>query len=138
MDSDEEWPCFYSDVDEARPDVAHYFNELSRNNHFVTAEDLSDALLENPEGIFLLDIREEEYYEREHIEGAVHIWWHDVGDRLEELPKDKPIVVVCNTGQSAAQLVGVLQSLGYRIYSLLGGMNNGWLPEGYPVITIQE
>lgn len=61
--------------------------------------------------------------------------WSEVNKFIEEdiLPKDKKIIVVCYTGQTAGQIVGVLKLLGYDACSLMGGMVNGWLKDAMPI-----
>ena len=49
------------------------------------------------------------------------------------LPKDKKIIVVCYTGQTAGQVVSILRLLGYDACSLKGGMVNGWMKDQMPI-----
>lgn len=64
----------------------------------------------------------------------MHCEWDEVYEFIEEdiLPKDKRIIVVCYTGQTAGQTVGILRLLGYDACSLMGGMVNGWLKSDMP------
>lgn len=77
------------------------------------------------DSMFLLDIRTpENYSEVGHIEGAVNIFWRDLGkpENLEQLPEDKMIVVIGDTAMSAGQVTPILQMLGYDAVTLRGGM----------------
>lgn len=113
-----------------------YFSELSNENrNIIDSKKLQESLDTNPESVFVLDIRNKEDFDKGHIQGATNIWWFDVGKNIDTLPKDKPIVVCCYTGQSAAQVVGVLKVMGYNATALLGGMNNGWIAEKMPLTT---
>lgn len=86
------------------------------------------------QGYYILDIRQEEDFNAGHIEGSHHIWWHELGEFLEEIPEDERIVVVCYTGQSSGQIVGILKIMGYDAFSLLDGIDRGWEAEGYPLV----
>ncbi|NLL25511.1 MAG: rhodanese-like domain-containing protein, partial [Spirochaetales bacterium] len=62
-----------------------------------------------------------------------HTAWAQFGSILPELNKKDRIVIVCFSGQTAGQTVGVLRTMGFDAYSLLGGINNGWKPAGLPL-----
>jgi len=77
--------------------------------------------------LFLLDIRKKEDFEKGHIEGATHVDFAAVAvpDNLKKLPKDKKIVVICYTGNTAAQATTILRMLDYDAVVLKYGMM-GW------------
>ena len=85
--------------------------------------------------LFILDIRKKEDFAENFIEESVHCEWNEVFEFIQEdiLPKDKKIIVVCYTGQTAGQTVGILRLLGYNACSLIGGMNNGWAKNHMPL-----
>lgn len=95
------------------------------NNAF--AKDLYD-LLQDPfysQQTFLLDVRPEaSWTDVGHIEGAVHIDWRSLGlpENLARLPQDKLIVVLGDTGQTAAQATAILRMLGYNAVTLRSGV----------------
>ena len=59
-----------------------------------------------PEALHVLDVREPEEWAAGHIEGALHIPLQQVPQRLEELPTDGQLLVVCHVG-AAANVLGV-------------------------------
>jgi NADPH-dependent 2,4-dienoyl-CoA reductase/sulfur reductase-like enzyme/rhodanese-related sulfurtransferase len=72
--------------------------------------------------IFLLDVRSPEEFERGSIEGAVNIPTYELRSRLEEVPRDKTVVVFCGIGLRAYQSERVLKQNGYEdVYNLSGG-----------------
>ena len=83
---------------------------------------------------FILSVRTAEDYAKGHIKGAVRMDVNAVfnPENLAQLPKDKPIVVYCYTGQNASWVTAGLRMLGYDAYNLLFGMS-GWSnnPEVY-------
>jgi len=92
----------------------------------------SSKLSENLKGpdkdkLFVIDIRKTEDFNKGHIDGATHIDFAAlaVPDNLKMLPKDKKIVVVCYTGNTAAQATTILRMLDYDAVVLKFGMM-GW------------
>jgi glyoxylase-like metal-dependent hydrolase (beta-lactamase superfamily II)/rhodanese-related sulfurtransferase len=83
----------------------------------------------------ILDVREPDEFTGPlgHVEGARLIPLGELGERLGELSKDKPIVAVCRAGSRSAQATAILQQGGFSdIANLNGGMLR-WRAEGYPV-----
>ena len=76
---------------------------------------------QRPEG-FLLDVREPVELALESVPGAVNIPIGQMRDRLGELPKDKPIHVICRSGQRAYYVARMLLQNGYDARVLSGGM----------------
>jgi len=102
--------------------VESYFEDLKKGcNNLITCDQLTE-LMENKKDVYILDIRAPEDFENGHLDGSVNIAWNDVGDHLDELPKDQKVVVVCYSGQSAGQVVSLLKILGYNVCALKGGM----------------
>jgi rhodanese-related sulfurtransferase len=80
----------------------------------------------------ILDIRNAEDYAIGHVPGAVNISGGAIfsEETLAALPTDQQIVVYCYTGQTAGQVVGALNTLGYDAYSLRYGMPSWAIAEG--------
>jgi hydroxyacylglutathione hydrolase len=86
------------------------------------------------DSIFLLDVRKEQDWRKEHIEGSHNIYIGLLNDRLDEVPHDKQIVVSCDTGYKASIGTSVLKKNGYKdVTNILGSMVS-WKRAGYPVI----
>jgi rhodanese-related sulfurtransferase len=64
-------------------------------------------------GILVIDARDAAQFEAEHIPGAVNIEWREAVARCEEIPREQPVVVYCNTGSLSAQAVFALRLLGW-------------------------
>ena len=82
----------------------------------------------------LLDVREREAFEEEHIKGAVNIPASALPTRLKELPKHKEIITYCwsVTCTLAPRTALLLASKGYRVKELVGGIGE-WKSYGFPV-----
>ena len=83
--------------------------------------------------LHLLDVREDDEWTAGHIDGAQHIPLRQLGDRLEELPKDQTIVAVCRSGGRSEAAVHGLRKLGYTAENLEGGVN-AWDRAKLPLI----
>lgn len=85
------------------------------------------------EGAFMLDVRQPEEYEAGHIPGVTLIPLGELPTRLNELPKDQDIVVVCRSGNRSATGRDILLDAGFsNVTSMAGGMNN-WAQMGYEI-----
>ena len=72
----------------------------------------------------LIDVREPFEYEIARINGAKLIPLGEIGERLSELQRERPIIVHCHSGKRSAQAVGVLQHHGFtKVYNLEGGID---------------
>ncbi|WP_223428837.1 rhodanese-like domain-containing protein [Tateyamaria pelophila] len=74
-----------------------------------------------PEGV-LLDVREPVELELESVVGSINIPIGQLRGRLEELPKDKQIHVICRSGQRAYYVTRMLLQHGFDARVLSGGM----------------
>lgn len=93
--------------------------------------------LVNSEGGVFVDIRDAADFGRGHITHAVNIPSAALAGRMSELEKfrEKPVVVVCRMGQSAAGATKVLRAEGFaRAQKLTGGMME-WDAQKLPVVT---
>jgi DMSO/TMAO reductase YedYZ molybdopterin-dependent catalytic subunit/rhodanese-related sulfurtransferase/glyoxylase-like metal-dependent hydrolase (beta-lactamase superfamily II) len=90
------------------------------------------TLVEN--GAMLLDVREPGEWSAGHAPRAVLIPMAEVHARLDELPRDAPIVVACRSGGRSAAITGALRAHGYDALNLAGGMS-AWAAAGLPVVT---
>ena len=82
----------------------------------VTVAEVSDEA-------FLLDVREPEEWAVGHAPAAHHVPMMQLLGRLDELPADRDVVVVCRVGSRSAQVVAYLQAHGWdRVSNLSGGM----------------
>ena len=87
------------------------------------------------EGAFILDVRRLDEWEQGHIPGATLITLDELGSRLDEVPRDQPVVVVCRSGNRSAQGRDILFDAGFtKVTSMDGGMNS-WQAMGYETVT---
>lgn len=95
----------------------------------IQAEEVK-AMIAGKEDIVLLDIREQSDFEQGHLNGSISIPIGQITSRINELDKNKTIVVICYTGASSAQVAGYLVENGFaKVKNLLGGMMSWPSPE---------
>ncbi|MBL7962904.1 MAG: rhodanese-like domain-containing protein [Flavobacteriales bacterium] len=87
------------------------------------------------EGALVVDVREPNELTQVAFDApnVVNIPLGDVAKRANEIPKDKPVVVVCRSGGRSTQAIEELQKLGYtNLVNLEGGLY-AWQEAGMPV-----
>ncbi|MEA4906255.1 MAG: rhodanese-like domain-containing protein [Anaerolineaceae bacterium] len=85
------------------------------------------------QGAFILDVRQPEEWQQVHIPGATLIPLGELPDRLDEVPQDQEVVVVCRSGNRSAQGRDILRSAGFeQVTSMAGGVTQ-WQAQGLPV-----
>ncbi|HEX3013653.1 MAG TPA: rhodanese-like domain-containing protein [Methanobacterium sp.] len=89
---------------------------------------------QSDESIFILDVREIREWEEGYIEGAYHIYVGDLQYYLNEIPKDKYIVVYCDTGNRASIAASILKNNGYEKVANVLGSIRAWKAAGYPLV----
>jgi rhodanese-related sulfurtransferase len=90
-----------------------------------------DAALRDEDAI-ALDVREPEEWQAGHMLGSVWIPLGDLSARAGELPRDRPIVVVCRSGSRSAYAADALVAAGYDARNLAGGLQH-WAASGLPL-----
>lgn len=71
--------------------------------------------------VTLLDTRTPGEFSRGHADGFFNIPLDDLRERLSELPKDKPVYVMCQSGLRSYVACRILSQNGYRCYNFSGG-----------------
>ena len=97
----------------------------------ISIED-APAWIESREAV-VLDVREPAEYSAGHLPGAISIPQAELATRLDELPKDRDVVVACAAGLRSANCTAFLSQMGFsRAISLAGG-TDGWRNAGLPI-----
>jgi len=86
------------------------------------------------EGVPFFDVREVEEYAQARIPGARLLPLSEFMARFQEIPKDRPVVLYCRTGNRSWQAAAWLTAQGYQVYNLEGGIVR-WYHAGLPVDT---
>jgi len=87
-------------------------------------------LLDNEEYVFINVVPDDKYDGK--IPNSIHIPINELENRLDEIPKDKKVVVYCKLGFTSPRGYMILKEKGYDVYNMEGGLK-AWREKGYPV-----
>ncbi|MEN9872960.1 MAG: hypothetical protein RL450_895 [Actinomycetota bacterium] len=85
------------------------------------------------QGAMLIDVRESSEYRSGHAPGARHISVQVIERRLGEIPKERQIVVMCQSGMRSQRASEILSRNGYQVLNVSGGII-GWQRAGLKVV----
>lgn len=133
---------FVEQVLQGQPTPPPYFGAMKQRNRDSVAGQSGSlprnivcaAFASTPrDSTFLLDVRNPDEWRTGHIQGAALIPLPELHQRLEELPRDRPIVVQCQRGARSAIGAATLDAFGFRdVHTLVGGIV-AWEAEGHPM-----
>ncbi|MDX1889545.1 rhodanese-like domain-containing protein [Mycolicibacterium sp. 050158] len=86
------------------------------------------------DSVVLLDVREDDEWQRGHAAGSQHIPMGDVPARMAEIDPDATLYVVCHAGGRSMRVAQYLARNGYEPINVAGGMLE-WVAAGRPVVT---
>ncbi len=96
---------------------------------------LPQWLADHQQEVTVLDVRSQEELNGPDglIPGSTHIPLAELDERQGELPRDRPVVVVCHSGSRSALATQQLIKAGHQqVANLRGGLTR-WAEEGYPM-----
>lgn len=115
------------------------------------------AFDEDVEGSFVIDVRAPESFKAKTVQGAVNIPIGELRSRINEIPRNEKVVLICNSGYTSYSASRILLQKGLNnVYSLMGGMKlyneilrdkegnvqttkkepDGTIPGGRPVLKV--
>ena len=86
------------------------------------------------EGAYVLDVRRETEWIEQRVPGVVLIPMDQLNDRVEEIPADQRIFVICAVGGRSARVAEALRNAGFDAINVTGGTTQG-VEEGRPFET---
>lgn len=94
---------------------------------------VNEAYQMRENGAFVLDVRELSEWEDGHIPDATLIPLGELESRMDEIPTNQEVLIVCRSGNRSAQARDILKNAGFsNITSMAGGMNQ-WIANSYEV-----
>ncbi len=92
-----------------------------------------DAVVGRTPDVVVLDVREPEEYAHGHVPGSINLPQADLASRLEELPRSRPIWVICQAGFRSLRSAQFLKQVGFeQVASITGGIA-AWSGAGRPL-----
>jgi len=81
----------------------------------------------------LLDVREPEEYAYGHVPGAINLPQAELATRLAEVPRDRPVFVICESGMRSLRSSQFLRQMGYDHVTNVRGGTAAWRKSGQRV-----
>jgi rhodanese-related sulfurtransferase len=78
----------------------------------------------------LIDARDPAQFAKGHIPGAINMDWREVLAKRNAIPKNKPVLIYCNTGSLSAQAGFALRVAGWENVRILQGGMSEWQAKG--------
>jgi hydroxyacylglutathione hydrolase len=97
----------------------------------VTPAQVKDLIVDKD--YYVIDVRNRNEWESGHIPGANHLMLGNLKEKLVSIPKNKKIIVQCQSGARSAIGVSVLQANGFKnVLNMKGGFS-AWKDKGFPI-----
>lgn len=110
---------------QSAPETSEYPRQVS----------VDEAVAKRDSGAFILDVRQPEEWNEFHVPDSTLIPLSELASRVDELPQDQEIVVVCRSGNRSAQGRDILLDAGFtQVTSMAGGLTQ-WRAAGYPTVS---
>ena len=90
------------------------------------------ALAQRPPEAVVLDVREPQEYASGHVPGAISLPQAELASRLDEVPRDAPLYVICRTGTRSLHSTQFLHQVGIAATNVRGG-TEAWRAKGNPL-----
>jgi rhodanese-related sulfurtransferase len=81
------------------------------------------------EGALLVDVRRDYEWDGGRIPDARHIEVNDLTAQAESLPKDRPVIFYCRSGNRSAMAAAAFREAGYDAHHMAGGLQ-AWVDAG--------
>ena len=88
--------------------------------------------IQGQDDVFVIDVREQSEYDEWHIPDLTLMPMSTFEQHMTELPKDKEIIVTCNSGNRSGQVTNFLLQNGYNAHNMKGGIQ-AWESAGYEI-----
>lgn len=87
-------------------------------------------------GATIIDVRDPGAYNKAHLKGAVNIPLGQLRDRIDEVPRDRPVYLNCRSAQTSYNAIRVLQGYGFdNVVNVAGSMLGISLYEYFADVT---
>ncbi|WP_439112756.1 rhodanese-like domain-containing protein [Hydrogenophaga sp.] len=80
--------------------------------------------------MIVIDARDASQFAKGHIPGAINLDWRQVLAKRNTIPKDKPVLIYCNTGSLSAQAGFAMRVAGWDNLRILQGGMEEWKAKG--------
>jgi rhodanese-related sulfurtransferase len=113
--------------EQAVDEMAGYLDFVEYGGGVIFAEQIPR---EDWSRFHVIDARDAGQFAKDHIPGAVNLEWRRVLAERDSIPRDKPVLIYCNTGSLSAQAGFALRVAGYENVRILQGGFEEWKAKG--------
>jgi rhodanese-related sulfurtransferase len=112
--------------------IDKFLTSLPSDYYTITNTEALKSIVkrDNP---LLIDVRQPSEYASGHIPNAINIPLQTLAENLDQIPKDRPVVLYCTTGYRTGMGVMTLEMLGYTNVQAFPPSIQGWKVAGEPL-----
>ena len=122
----------FSNENELLEKYKEYLEFASENQGVIYPSQLDQ--LDNKDYL-LIDVRDKKRFDERHIKNAKHYYWKEIFKDFDSLPKNKTIILYCDTGVFSSRTQFMLEQLGFQEVKVLWG---GFLYYATRMISLQN
>ena len=120
-------PAAWADKAAAIDEMEAYLEFVDYGGGVIFAEQIP---AEEWKKMVVIDARDAGQFAKGHIPGAIHMDWRQILAKRHTIPKDKPVIVYCNTGSLSAQAGFAMRVAGWDNLRILQGGMEEWKAKG--------
>lgn len=91
----------------------------------ISTSELKEVYLPSKKGKYFVDVRTKAEFSGQSIPGFVNIPLQTLSNHLSRIPKEKEVVVICQSGMRSSVACKILKKAGYeKVTNVRGGMNH--------------
>ena len=120
-------PAVWADKAQAIDEMEAYLEFVDYGGEVIFAEQIPK---DDWKKFMVIDARDAAQFAKSHIPGAINIEWRQVLAKRASIPKDKPVLIYCNSGSLSAQAGFAMRVAGWDNLRILQGGFDEWRIKG--------
>lgn len=120
-------PAAWADKAQAIDEMEAYLEFVDYGGGVIFAEQIPK---DDWKKFLVIDARDAGQFAKSHIPGAINIEWRQVLAKRASIPKDKPVLIYCNSGSLSAQAGFAMRVAGWDNLRILQGGFDEWRTKG--------
>lgn len=120
-------PAAWADKAKAIDEMEAYLEFVEYSGGVIFAEQIPK---DDWKRFMVIDARDAAQFAKSHIPGAINIEWRQVLAKRTSIPKDKPVLIYCNSGSLSAQAGFAMRVAGWDNLRILQGGFDEWRAKG--------